>query len=57
MFAKDHVEYEAMDLPDRVELTDGEMVAAAQAFYDKIKRRHTVRDYTAYGLALLFKNT
>ena len=46
MFAKDHVEYEAMDLPDRVELTDGEMVAAAQAFYDKIKRRHTVRDYT-----------
>ncbi len=46
MFAREHIEYEALDLPDRLELSDEEMLAEARAFYDKMKRRHTVRDYS-----------
>ncbi len=46
MFARDHIEYEALDLPDRMDLSDEEMLAEARAFYDKMKRRHTVRDYS-----------
>lgn len=46
MFARDHVEYEALDLPDRMELSDEEMLTEAKTFYDKMKRRHTVRDYS-----------
>lgn len=46
MFARDHIEYKALPLPDRVALDDAEMLAQATAFYDEIKRRHTVRDFT-----------
>lgn len=46
MFAKDRIEYCPIDLPDRAEMTDEEMLAAACAFYDKMKRRHTVRDFS-----------
>lgn len=46
MFARDHIEYQAVDLPDRMDLTDEQMLAEAKAFYDKMKRRHTVRDYS-----------
>jgi len=46
MFAREHIEYEALDLPDRMDLSDAEMLAEAKAFYDKMKRRHTVRDYS-----------
>lgn len=46
MFAKEHIEYQAIDLPDRMELSDAEMLAASKAFYDKLKRRHTVRDFS-----------
>ncbi len=46
MFAREHIEYEALSLPDRLDLTDQEMLAEALAFYDKMKRRHTVRDYS-----------
>ena len=46
MFTKDHVEYQAMDLPDRMSLSDAEMLAAAATFHDHMKRRHTVRDYS-----------
>ncbi|MDA4843754.1 nitroreductase family protein [Hoeflea poritis] len=46
MFAREHIEYEAVDLPDRANLTDEQMLAAAEAFHDKMKRRHTVRDYS-----------
>ncbi len=47
MFSRDHIEYAPIDLPDRVELTDEEMLTEAKAFYDKMKRRHTVRDYSS----------
>ncbi len=46
MFAREHIEYEAMDLPDRMELSDEAMLVEAQMFYDRMKRRHTVRDFS-----------
>ncbi|MBU2937289.1 MULTISPECIES: nitroreductase family protein [Pacificibacter] len=46
MFARDHIEYEALELPDRMDLSDAEMLENANAFYDKMKRRHTVRDFS-----------
>ncbi|PHS03457.1 MAG: nitroreductase family protein [Blastopirellula sp.] len=46
MFAREHIEYKALDLPDRNNLTDEQMLDEAKAFYDKMKRRHTVRDYS-----------
>lgn len=46
MFAREHIEYEALDLPDRMDLSDDEMQSAARAFYEKMKARHTVRDFS-----------
>lgn len=46
MFTKDHLQYEALDLPDRVSLTDKEMIIEAKSFYEKMKTRHTVRDFS-----------
>lgn len=45
MFAKEALSYRALPLPDRSEMSDAEMIAAAEAFYDTMRRRHTVRDY------------
>ena len=46
MFAREHIEYRALNLPDRMDMSDDEMLSEALAFYDKMKRRHTVRDYS-----------
>lgn len=46
MFAREHIEYQALPLPDRMMLSDPQMAEAAQAFYQVMKRRHTVRDFT-----------
>ena len=46
MFKRGHLKFEAIDLPDRLDLSDAEMLSEARAFYDKMKRRHTVRDYS-----------
>ena len=45
MFAKQALTYTTNRLPDRAEMTDAEMQTAAHAFYEKMCRRHTVRDY------------
>lgn len=45
MFSREGIKYEAVDLPDRMNMNDGEMLEAARNFYDTMKRRHTVRDY------------
>lgn len=45
MFAKQALTYTTNRLPDRAEMTDAEMQTAARAFYDKMRQRHTVRDY------------
>lgn len=46
MFAKSPLEYVALPLPDRFDLTDEEMIIAATAFFDTMRRRHTVRDFS-----------
>lgn len=46
MISQDKLSYEAIPLPDRSEMTDAEMAAAAEAFYDNMRRRHSVRDFT-----------
>jgi len=46
VFAREHIEYEALDLPDRMDLSEEAMLTEARAFYDKMKRRHTVRDFS-----------
>ncbi|MEX0316805.1 MAG: nitroreductase family protein [Ruegeria sp.] len=46
MFARDALSYDPIPLPDRADLTDAEMLAAAQAFHAVMLRRHTVRDYS-----------
>ncbi len=45
MFAKDKLTYEAIDLPDRMELDAAASVAEAEAFYGRMRTRHSVRDY------------
>ena len=45
MYAKDALNYEAIPLPDRVTLEDADSLAAAQAFYQKMRTRHSTRDY------------
>jgi nitroreductase len=37
--------YTPVPLPDRRDFPDAEMIARAEAFYDDIRRRHTVRDF------------
>lgn len=46
MFAKSALRYDPVPLPDRAQLTDAQMRVAADAFYDVMKRRHTVRDFS-----------
>ena len=46
MFVRGDMKYEALALPDRMNMSDDEMQVAADAFYDKMKRRHSVRDFT-----------
>lgn len=46
MFARSHLKYEAVALPDRHTMSDAEMQAAAAAFHDVMRRRHSVRDFT-----------
>lgn len=45
MFAQEHIEYKPINLPDRLDYSNEKMMAEARAFYDRMKRRHTVRDY------------
>ncbi len=46
MFARDALSYEALPLPKRAEMSDAEMQAAADAFFDAMKTRHTIRDFS-----------
>jgi iodotyrosine deiodinase len=38
--------YQPIPLPDRMCFSDAEMTARAHEFYEEIRRRHTVRDFT-----------
>lgn len=45
MFSREHMSYEPVDLPDRMEFSDEQMLNEASAFYDRMRKRHTVREY------------
>jgi iodotyrosine deiodinase len=47
MYRKGEVRYEALALPDRVQLPQAEALVAAEAFRDYMKRRHSVRQYAS----------
>ena len=51
MFAKEKLSYTAIPLPDRSDMSDPERAAAALAFYDKMRTRHTTRDFTDQPVA------
>ena len=51
MFSRDQLSYEALPLPDRADLTDAEMLEAVQGFYNQMRRRHTVRDFSSRPVA------
>lgn len=38
--------YEPIDLPDRFDFAEERMLAEAKAFFDRMKRRHSVRDFS-----------
>lgn len=46
MFARDHIEYRALDLPDRMDYDPARSLGEARAFYGRMKRRHTVREFS-----------
>ncbi len=46
MFNRHNAKYTPVALPDRQDLSDEEMVAEAAAFYDRMRRRHTVRQFS-----------
>lgn len=45
MYRKGEVSYRPLPLPDRVRLPPGRSLAAAEAFRDQMRRRHSVRDF------------
>ena len=51
MFARSNLKFEAVALPDRAKMNDDEMLAAAQSFYDAMRTRHSVRDFTSTAVS------
>ena len=46
MYRKGEVRYEALPLPDHVQKPEAEVLRAAEAFRDYMRRRHSVRQYS-----------
>ena len=46
MFSRSALSYEAVPLPDCVSMSDKERQAAALAFFEKMRQRHSVRDFS-----------
>ncbi|MDG1020066.1 MAG: nitroreductase family protein [Emcibacteraceae bacterium] len=42
----DH-EYKALPVPDKWEMSDKEMISKSEEFYELMKKRHTVREYSS----------
>lgn len=47
MYRKGEVKYEPLPLPDRVQRSADDALAAAEAFRDYMKKRHSVRQYSS----------
>ncbi|MEQ9812370.1 MAG: nitroreductase family protein [Azospirillaceae bacterium] len=45
MFARESLAYRPLPLPDRADYSDERMLAEARAFHQRMRRRHTVRDF------------
>lgn len=45
MFAKENLKYEPVALPDRSDLDDSGMLDEAVSFLERMKKRHSVRDF------------
>ena len=45
MYRKGEVQYQALPLPDRVQMPDDQALAAAEGFRDYMRKRHSVRQY------------
>lgn len=46
MFSRDNLSYEPVALPDRLDYDDDKMRSEAEAFFDRMVVRHTVRDFS-----------
>lgn len=46
MFARDKLSYEAIPLPPREGMDDGAMLEAAKAFFESMRTRHTIREFS-----------
>lgn len=46
MYKKGEVTYQALPLPDRVQLEEADAIAASTAFRDYMRKRHSVREYS-----------
>lgn len=48
MFSREQMIYTPLALPDRSDLADGEMADEALAFLERMRRRHSVRDFASH---------
>ena len=46
MFSRDNLSYEPVALPDRMDYDEAQMRVEAQAFFDRLAARHTVREFS-----------
>ncbi len=50
MYRKGEVSYEALPLPDRVQMPQDQSLAAAERFLAYMRKRHSVREYSAQAV-------
>ena len=46
MFTREKLEYQAIDVPDRFDFSATQSLDGATAFYEHMRKRHTVRDFS-----------
>jgi iodotyrosine deiodinase len=46
MFTREKLEYQAIDVPDRFDVSATHSLDGATAFYEHMRKRHTVRDFS-----------
>jgi len=51
MFSRKNLPHEALPLPDRFDLSDEEMRARANGFFEQMAKRHSVRDFSPRPVA------
>jgi nitroreductase len=51
MFCRNEMKYELLDLPDRMALSKDQMLHQSKVFYDRMKTRHSVRDFKSDFIA------